>query len=211
MAIVYLHRKANNKEVFYVGIGKTIERAFQKKYRNKHWINITNKYEYEVEIVKDGLTWTEACDLEINLIKKYKRKCDGGCLCNVTIGGDGVVGVEMSEDHKRKISKSNTGKKRSIQTKQNISNARKGIVFSEEHRKNISSSRKGIKMPESFRKKRSELTALGKHPLAKEVIDLQTGIAFSCIKEACISLNCDYKRESQRLRLGSKYRRFEAV
>lgn len=37
MAIVYIHKRIDNGEVFYVGIGKTEKRAKSKDKRSKFW------------------------------------------------------------------------------------------------------------------------------------------------------------------------------
>ena len=54
-----------------VGIGTTIKRAHTKKSRNDHWHNIVNKVGYDVEIIYEDISWEEACEKEIELIKKY--------------------------------------------------------------------------------------------------------------------------------------------
>jgi hypothetical protein len=208
MAIVYCHKRKDTGVVFYIGIGLAIERAFQKKYRNQYWKNIVNLAGYDVEILKENISWDEACKLEKELIAKYKRKHEGGTLCNLTAGGDGVVGVSWTEEHKRKISESNKGKVRTDETKKKISDGRKGIVFSESHREKIRKNRTGMKMSEEFRKRRSELTSLGNHPKAKIVVDLQTGIFYPCLKEACIVNNCKYTKEVQRSKNKSRLSRF---
>jgi hypothetical protein len=208
MAIVYIHKRADNGDVFYVGIGKTEKRAYQEKYRNQYWKNVAKKYGYTVCIIKSEIDWSEACCLEIELIAKYKRKIHGGTLCNITAGGDGVVGVKMSEEHKSKISKSNKGKKRSSETRASISKSRMGIVFSDNHKSNISKSKTGKKCSQEFKDKRSEATRLGNHPKAKIVVDLQTGIFYTSIKEACIRTCLIYTTEVQRSRKGAENARF---
>jgi hypothetical protein len=91
MAYVYSHTRVDTGEIFYIGIGsdKRYSRAFCKKGRNSYWHKITNKTEYTVTILLDGLTWEEACTEEILLIKKLGRKSEGGILVNITEGGDG--------------------------------------------------------------------------------------------------------------------------
>ena len=73
MAIVYQHIRLDTKEVFYIGIGKAIKRAFSKHDRNKYWCHIVNKVGYEAEIVHENLTWEEAQIEEIKLIARYGR------------------------------------------------------------------------------------------------------------------------------------------
>jgi len=178
MAVVYTHTRADTGNVFYVGIGLEAKRAYEKKFRNAHWKSIVAKTEYTVDILHEGVEWDEACDIEKELILRYKRKCDGGFLCNLTIGGDGVVGMVWSEDHKRKISEGNKGKKRTDEQRMNISKGRTGIVFSEEHKKKISENRLGKKLSIETRNK---MISSRKKP----VLDLETGIFYDWLTEAC--------------------------
>jgi alpha-galactosidase/6-phospho-beta-glucosidase family protein len=62
-----------------------------------------------VDIVIDNLSWDEACEKEKEFIAIYKRNCDGGILCNLTIGGEGAFGRILSEETKSKISKKVSG------------------------------------------------------------------------------------------------------
>lgn len=91
MAIIYQHRRKDTNEIFYVGIGTTIKRAHTKKSRNDHWHNIVNKVGYDVEIIYEDISWEEACEKEIELIKKYGRMdLKLGSLVNMSDGGDGL-------------------------------------------------------------------------------------------------------------------------
>lgn len=111
MAIVYRHLKPNG-EVFYIGIGKEDKRAYTKQGRNKYWKKVFNKYGYEVDILKRGLTWEEACELETILISWYGRKdLNEGTLTNLTNGGDGQK--NPSEEHRQKLREAKLGKKES--------------------------------------------------------------------------------------------------
>ena len=65
--LVYRHRRLDTFEIFYIGIG-SIKRAYLKHGRNKHWNNIVNKTNYQVEIIAENLDWETACELEILLI-----------------------------------------------------------------------------------------------------------------------------------------------
>ena len=187
MAVVYIHKRLDNNSVFYVGIGLDIKRAYQKKYRNAHWKAIVAKCGYSVDVLNVDVTWDEACEIEKSLISKYKRKCDGGSLCNLTIGGDGVVGMVWTDEHRRKISEGNKGKKRTEEQRKNISRGRTGIVFSEEHRKKISENRLGKKLNKETCDKMS-------NSRKKPVLDLETGIYYDWLKEACICTNQKYNK-----------------
>jgi len=96
-AIVYLHRRKSDGEVFYVGIGSKRTRAYDSKQRSRFWKAYTVKYPYSVEVLYEGLTWQEACGKERELIKQYgRRDLGGGTLVNMTDGGDGATGRKDS-------------------------------------------------------------------------------------------------------------------
>lgn len=133
MAVVYIHRRKVDNEVFYVGIGKASSRAFSKHDRNKFWRNYTAKYEYIVEILFTNITWEEACRKEKELINFYgRRDVHLGPLVNLTNGGEGSFGRKLSNETKIKISNSHRGKKHSNETKSKMSKIRKGKKRSEE-------------------------------------------------------------------------------
>lgn len=182
MIIVYQHRRLDTKEIFYIGIGNNIKRAYNKNNnRNNYWKNIINKTNYSVEILHDNLTWKEACIIEKLLISYYGRKDLGlGLLVNMTDGGDGCIGNIITQEHKDKISKALKGKFRTIECKKNISNGRLGIQFSEEHKQNLSEKRK-LMFKNGY-----------KSSVSREVIDLSTDIVYNSLKEACLKLNLKY-------------------
>lgn len=95
MAYVYKHIRLDTNEVFYIGIGsdKYFYRANDTKRRNKYWSNITNMTDWSVEIIVSDITYDEAKSIEIEYIELYKRKQDGGTLCNLTKGGEGTLGL----------------------------------------------------------------------------------------------------------------------
>jgi hypothetical protein len=158
MAIVYRHIRLDKNEPFYIGIGKTENRAYIKRKRNNYWKHIVKSSPYEVQILFDDLTWDEACDKEIEFIKLYGRKDLGtGTLVNMTDGGDGRTNIVVSEETKQKISKSSLGRKFSDEHRQKISESNKGKILSEEQIKKMSESQKGEKSA-WFGKKHSEET-----------------------------------------------------
>src|SRR6478736_41666 len=138
MAVLYRHLKPCG-EVFYIGIGKYTERAYDNNGRNKFWKRVANKYGYEIEVLKIDLTWEDACELEKILINYYGRRDLGkGTLVNLTDGGDGqgnpsdetrkkmsdakqgiggknhhFYGVPKTEEHKKKLREAKLGKKQS--------------------------------------------------------------------------------------------------
>ena len=89
--VVYIHRKATNGEVFYVGAG-TEERANKKSpsVRSVCWTKTFKKHGVTVEIVRKGLSAEEAFGIEEELIELIGRKDKGlGTLVN---RNDGLAG-----------------------------------------------------------------------------------------------------------------------
>ncbi len=122
---------------------------------------------------------------EIFLISFYGRKdTNTGCLRNLTDGGEGVTGRPplsldarqrisksrigkptrfgtLTEETKRKISLSLTGKKRSVESIRKQSESRRGIRLSKEHKDAISRANKGRIFSEEHRK-RIGITSVGR-------------------------------------------------
>lgn len=132
--IVYIHRKASDGSIFYVGMGN-VERAYSRN-RSAFWKRVVKRHGYTVEIVADRLTKEEAWDLEMALIKQYGRMdIKTGCLVNHTSGGPisndlceksvrnkikKLKKVKRTKEWNEKISKSMTGKVLSEETKQKL-------------------------------------------------------------------------------------------
>lgn len=113
MAKVYLHRRNDTKEIFYVGISKLDNRNREKSKsgRNPHWHNIVNKYGYSIEVIHKDITIEEACEIEVYLILFYGRKDLGtGTLVNMTNGGERNLGHIQTEEQKKKHSERMSGK-----------------------------------------------------------------------------------------------------
>lgn len=166
MAIVYRHRRLDNFSIFYIGIGKKKERAYSKIGRNKIWQRITNKHNYKVEIIADGIGYDEAKELEVFLIKEYGRKDKKkGSLCNLTDGGDGCYNRIITVETRKKISNFNKGRKATEETKLKMKLSNKhlwlGKTFTKEHKEKLRNSKLGIKKTkehiESLKKPKSEI------------------------------------------------------
>lgn len=146
MAYVYQHIRLDTNKIFYVGISKSkkYNRAYLKVKRNSYWTNIINKTEYKVEIIKDNISWEEACIIEKELIAKYGRKDNNtGILANMTDGGEGKVNVVYTEQQKEKLKNQFKNLERTDNWKNNIKLAKIGTKHSEETKKKISQSNKG--------------------------------------------------------------------
>jgi len=138
---VYVHRRATDGQVFYVGKGRG-QRAWSNA-RNEYWHRIVKKHGLLVEIIVSGLQEWYAFELELELITKHGRET----LCNLTNGGDGASGCIRSVETRKKISKSKKGVPLSDKHKSKISSAGKGksrIPFSDAHKAKMSVSKKGV-------------------------------------------------------------------
>lgn len=133
MAYLYRHIRLDKNQPFYIGIGSDADGKYTRAYnvfsRNNFWKNIINKTEYEVEILLDDISWEEAIEKEIEFIKLYGRtNLNTGTLCNLTNGGEGSLGAIVSEETKRKRSKTMKGVKKPLWAVENQSKRQKGIV-----------------------------------------------------------------------------------
>lgn len=125
---VYRHRRLDNNEIFYIGIGKEDGGKFlrskvkRKSKRTNFWRNITNKTAYEIEIVATGLTREDACNKEKELISFYgRRDLREGVLVNLTDGGE--MNTNIGPEVRAKISNSLKGRKLSEETKSKLREA----------------------------------------------------------------------------------------
>jgi hypothetical protein len=187
MAYVYRHIRLDKNEPFYIGISnsETYERAHTKGHRNNMWHKIINKTEYRVDIILDGLTYKEAKEKEAEFISLYGRiNTKTGILCNMTDGGDGTVGYVFEEETREKIRKANTGWKPTEEMLKKMSKARKGKKLSKEHRENLSKACMGRYLSDEIKNKISE-SKTGVKIGGKLVLDLETGVYYDSLKEAC--------------------------
>jgi hypothetical protein len=99
------------------------------KYRRRHYqSDIIAKEHARPEndsdciIVKDNLSEAAAFELEIELIAKYKRQCDGGTLLNKCLGGAGTRGFKHDPSRPSAMK----GRKHSASAKAKMSQAKQG-------------------------------------------------------------------------------------
>lgn len=98
---VYIHRRATDGKVFYVGKGHA-DRAWSKKGRNKYWHKIVGKHGFVVELAVSGVQEWYALEREIELIAQLRES--GYALANITDGGDGVSGLKFTESSRKRMS-----------------------------------------------------------------------------------------------------------
>ena len=175
---VYIHIFPNNK--VYIGITRNrtdIRWANGKGYKSqKIMSNAINKYGWkniEHKVLYENLTKEEAEQKEIELIAYYKSN-QRQYGYNIENGGN-CVG-KMSEETKKKISKSNIGKNTGIK------NGMYGKHPKGEFKKGNIPHNKGKKTSEEERRKRS-----------KPVLCVETGIVYYSAREANKQIGISYK------------------
>ena len=158
---VYCHTTPSGKR--YIGI--TSQKP-EKRWSNGRGYNkklpfgqAIEKYKWENikhEILYTNLDEDDAKRIEKEYIEKYRtyiyfKDCNG---YNMTLGGDGTVGWEPTDETKNRISESKKGKHPTDETKRRMSDSRKGIPpgnkgkhHTDETKRRMSDSRKGRTSP----------------------------------------------------------------
>lgn len=169
---LYRHIRLDTNEVFYIGIGTKINkefysnhkhefyRAYRKSNRTKYWKNITNKTEYNIEILLESNDYEFIKNKEIEFIELYGKKINNnGTLVNITDGGEGVTGTIISNEHRQKISNANRGKipwNKNMKMSEEYINIRKGKSFEDQfgaERANIMKENQRIRMKGKYKGK----------------------------------------------------------
>lgn len=102
---LYGHIRLDTNDFFYIGVGtkynhnKDYTRAKAKgKQRNYIWRGIVERCDYNVIILFESDDYNLVKQKEIELISKYGQIIkNNGSLCNLTNGGDGMLGVRNKE------------------------------------------------------------------------------------------------------------------
>lgn len=76
---------------WYIGKGSKYRRRHYNHHLPKEFQRPADEF---IITVKENMTEAAAFALEIELIAKYKRKCDGGILVNKCLGGAGTKGFK---------------------------------------------------------------------------------------------------------------------
>lgn len=132
---------------YYVGKGKG-NRAFS---RHRFTSAPKNPARIRIQYWADE---AEAFEMEKWYIRFWGRKDNGtGILRNLTDGGEGLTGLILSEEHRRKIGEAQRGRKHSEETRRKRSEALRGRVFSEETLLKMREAQLGKKFSEERRRK----------------------------------------------------------
>lgn len=186
---VYLiTNKVNGKQ--YVGITKQpIKRRFQDHIRGAEngkkriLSNAIRKYgkeNFKLELLEDNVEDSKASEKEQYYIEQYQSHYKNGGY-NMTIGGNGTVGYEFTEEDRRKISEAGKGRQFSKERNNKIRNAMIGREYKDEWKESLSKSRVGRFGGENnpfYGKEHSEESKqkirISKHTRLVERIDIQT-------------------------------------
>ena len=143
MYSVYMHKFPNNK--VYIGItNRPVNVRWCQRY-NRYFTNAVKKYGWDnIQhiVIAENLTHTQACTMEINLIASY-RSNDARYGYNLTDGGEGILGFQMPEKSRKRISEALTGRHLPDSVKEKISNSTKGKIVSESTKEKLREINKG--------------------------------------------------------------------
>ena len=169
---VYMHKNKINGKV-YIGITKQKINSRWRKgkgYKNCKFRNAIDKYgwdNFEHIILFEHLSKENACNKEIELIKKYNSN-NRNFGYNISTGGDsGSIGThrKMTDKHKEKDRIAHLGEKNGMYGKKGKLHPSYGKHLSEEQKKKLSESlkghipwNKGKKLTEEHKKKVSIAT-----------------------------------------------------
>ena len=192
----------------YIGQSRNIKKRFSGYMRMKS----VDQSRLHASFLKYGIDnhvfeIIEECDfLELNKRERFYQdmyEVLGPKGLNCVLTSTDILPEVKSEETRRKISVSNTGKKHtesaknkvsianigkvlSLESRKKLSEARKGMVFSEETKKRISESKKGKKTNRDY----SLSTGLGNEK-SKIILDLQAGVFYYGVADAsrCLGKN----------------------
>ncbi len=202
--VVYCHiNKINQKK--YVGI---TSQTVQKRWKNgfgyissPHFYAAIRKYgwdNFEHIVLFDDLTEQEAKQKEQELIKFWNLR-DSEYGYNMTDGGEGVKGLYVSNETRRKLSERMAGKNHPYYGKkmpkefcEAISKGRQGMKFSESHKQHLKESHTGKSLSKKQRKKISDNS-----PVKVKVVCEETMQIFNSIAEITKFYNKDARHVSE--------------
>ena len=188
---VYVHRRADDNRIFYVGKGSHPDRSTERSSRNRHWHAIVSKHGLTVEIVARFETDALSQQMERDLIAWYGREN----LANLTDGGDGCAGIVTTAETRRKLSE-HAKKPRSAAWVASMREARKGGG-------NGGVVKLGDKLPAEWCASIAE-TKRGKanpmhgrtgaaSPVSRKVRDRETGAVYDSVQIASEARGCKMK------------------
>lgn len=134
---VYIHRRATNGCIFYVGKGRG-KRAHSDRNRNPYWHHIVAKHGHTIHFVDQELDEATAFELETFMIEF----CGRDTLCNMTNGGEGSSGCYPTDETREKIGAASKAQSPESRAKQSLAirgnDYALGNVLSDETREKMS-------------------------------------------------------------------------
>lgn len=195
--IVYVHKNKINGKLYFGITCQDIEKrwrrngkgytyscdtVFGRAIKKYGWDSFSHKVLYR-NFSEEEAKWKEKFLIKMFHTYIHDPLCNG---YNMTMGGEGVAGMHLSEETKRKISEAqkgekgnNYGKHLNSEVKEKISKSLKGRIspnkgkkMSDETKRKMSISRTGLKRTYEFRQNASDRMKDGKSPHCKKVIQL---------------------------------------
>lgn len=196
---LYQHTRLDKDEIFYIGVGTNQDVEYYSRSKEKHgrssiWKKIVAKTEYRIDIILESDDYAFILEKEKEFVTLYGRKnINTGPLANLTDGGEGCLGMVLSQESKDKIAAGNRGKVISLETRLKMSIVRTGKVKSEETKLRISIANKGkhrgsIPHTEESKRKISESRLGAKHTRSRKVVDTVTKEEFDTCTAAATSV-----------------------
>lgn len=185
MFYVYLYLREDGSP-YYVGKGKG-KRAYIQGGRPCKMPSDPSR----IKIHTNNLSEDQAFSLEKELIATFKRKCDGGILHNMSLGGEGSSGRIPGPETRKRMSQSQTGKSRTAQAKEKYRKANTG--------------KRNPMWGRTYKKTEAQIEKSAK---AKHKRCLANGIEYESVKSAAKANGIKYntaKRRCQNNIFGWKY------
>ena len=113
---VYAHYEADTGRLFYIGKGCG-RRAWSRSQRNRHWKAVEEKHGRTVEILKDGLSESEAYAVEAAAISAVGLET----LATYTGGGRGISGYRHTEAARAAMTAARLGRSMSAEARARMS------------------------------------------------------------------------------------------
>lgn len=195
---IYLHRRPDTGEVFYVGKGsRTPKKAYGRSHsgenRNPMWRRIVEKCggRFDVEVLVDFFTEADAFTMERALIQHFGRRNQGlGSLANMTDGGEGTVGRIVQPETIERYRRATAG----MMPRHPL-----GPMLGRKHtaaaRAAISAASSGENNPmfgqrhgPGYRAKVAGVLNAGSQKKARRVVDTATGIEYRSARTAALAL-----------------------
>jgi group I intron endonuclease len=186
--VVYMHTSPSNKR--YIGITSTdVRRRWQNGFgyrNNPHFFNAIMKYGWENfthDILFENIPQESACEIEQQLIKKYKTN-NSQFGYNRSFGGENPHNGEVSRETRQKIRNARLGSHHTPETIEKLRIIHTGLKHSEVSKRKMSESKKGSKNGMYGKKGGETQKNAVRKKICKPVICIETQTIYPSIKDA---------------------------